>query len=88
MIKILLWRFLSAGFTVYYFLLLAYAFMSWVPSLNNSPFGKWIRSVVAPFVQPLRRLNLRLGNFDFTILLAIYLLNVLRSVLFRLFFGW
>lgn len=84
--KWLVFRYVTIAFNVYYYLLIGYALMSWVPGLYQSRFGNFVRSLVEPILAPLRRFNLQLGGLDFTILVAIFLLNILRQLVYQLLF--
>lgn len=84
--NILIFRYVTIAFNVYYYLLIGYALMSWVPGLYHSPLGNFVRSLVEPILTPLRRFNLQIGGLDFTVLIAIFLLNVLRQLVYQLLF--
>jgi len=57
---------------------------SWLPI---SPYSAWIRwsfLLTEPMLAPLRRVVPTMGAFDFTPILAYFLLQIIESVLFRL----
>lgn len=57
---------------------------SWLPI---SPYSAWIRwsfLLTEPLLAPLRRIVPTMGAFDFTPILAYFLLQIIESVLFRL----
>lgn len=66
---------------VYSFLLIAYALLSWFPGASSSGIGRWLENIVSPVITPLRRLNLQFAGLDFTILVALFLLNFLGRLL-------
>lgn len=66
---------------VYSFLLIAYALLSWFPGASSSGIGRWLENIVFPVITPLRRLNLQFAGLDFTILVALFLLNFLGRLL-------
>lgn len=57
--------------SLYYFLLLIYALLSWLPGSYDSLIGRWVCFFVDPILRPLRRLNLQFGGLDVTVLVAI-----------------
>lgn len=69
---------------IYSYILLAYAFMSWVPSLYQSSIGKLIVAMVEPVLKPFRRLKLQFAGLDWTITLVFLLLSGLSEVISRL----
>lgn len=70
---------------VYNFILLAYALLSWFPQAYESRIGQIIFALVRPVLRPFRRFNLTIGSLDFTIFAVILLLNLLSSILIRVF---
>lgn len=74
----------GAVVNVYTTALMIYALLSWFPGAYHSIIGRIIVGMVEPILRPLRRLGFQLGGFDFTIVLAIVLLNLVESVLLRL----
>ena len=57
---------------------------SWLPISPHSPWIRWSYALSEPFLAPLRRIVPAFGGFDFTPILAYFILNVLESLLFRL----
>lgn len=70
--------------TVYTTFLIVYALLSWFPGAYYSRIGYWVTRVVSPILKPLRQLNLQFFGLDFTIVAAIFLLNILEALLVRL----
>ncbi|WP_294401961.1 YggT family protein [uncultured Clostridium sp.] len=63
---------------------------SWIPQLRYNKFMDVVHSITYPILEPCRRLQYRfLSNspIDFSPLIALLLLDVVRSILFRLLFG-
>lgn len=77
---LLLTRFLFLGLGVCRVLLLAYAFLSWIPAWYDSSFGKGLRFLVEPLLKPFRRLPLQFGGLDFTVVAALLALQILGEV--------
>lgn len=82
----LLILFLIRVLSVYSYLFIAYAILSWVPSLYDSAVGRFIRFLVEPVLAPLRRFNLQFGGLDFTVFVAMIAIQVLSNILYSLLF--
>lgn len=83
---ILIVQFLRLIGQVYSYLLLAYAVMSWVPSLRQSQLGEGLDFLVSPILKPLYRFNLQIGGLDFTVFAAMFGLELLERLLLSLVF--
>lgn len=66
---------------LYSILLMVYALMSWFPGAYQSSIGHWMTYLVAPILRPLRKLPLQFGGFDWSVLVAMFLLNGLTRLL-------
>ena len=66
---------------LYSILLMVYALMSWFPGAYQSSLGRWMTYLVTPILKPLRRLPLQFGGFDWSVLVAMFLLNGLTRLL-------
>ncbi|MGH7602538.1 MAG: YggT family protein [Gemmatimonadaceae bacterium] len=74
----------SWTFTVLKVALVVRVISSWLPI---SPYSGWIRwsyALSEPILAPLRRIVPTMGAFDFTPIVAYFLLDIIESVLFRL----
>lgn len=75
---------------VYSLVLVIYALMSWIPNLYNTWFGRVIVKISRPYLSLFENLPLRIAGLDFTILVALIVLQfiqrfiviVLRGILF------
>lgn len=74
-------RFLLLTLSLYSKLFIVYALLSWLPSLYDSAVGRFIRFLVDPVLAPLRRFNLQFGGLDFTVFLALLLIELASSFL-------
>lgn len=72
---------------LYSYLLLGYALLSWFPALYHSPLGSLLEGLVAPVLRPFRRLNLQFMGLDFTIMVAMLVLNIGTRLLVGLLVG-
>ena len=71
---------------VYSFVLIVYALLSWFPNAYDSALGKIVVGISEPLLRPFRGLNLQFAGLDFTIVLAIFLLNLLKYFLANLLY--
>lgn len=70
---------------VYMLLLGVYALMSWFPGAYQTTLGGWICYFVEPLLKPFRKLNLRFGVVDITVLVVFAALNFVRYLLLQLY---
>ncbi|MDI6704039.1 MAG: YggT family protein [bacterium] len=80
---------LDLAFKIYYFLLLARIFLSWVNPSSYNPIVQFIYGVTEPFLGIIRRfIPLRIGVFDlspiFAFLIIAFLQNFLVGVLLKM----
>lgn len=57
---------------------------SWLPISPHSPWIRWSYSISEPLLAPLRRIVPAFSGFDFTPILAYFILGLLESLLLRL----
>ncbi len=89
-------RVVSTAITVYVWLLIARAIMSWIPGIAANPAIRpivaFIYEVTEPYLSLFRRLIpvAAIGGvgFDFSILIAIITLEVVRQFLYRILLGF
>jgi YggT family protein len=61
-------------------LVIVRAFMSWVPSMRESEFGRFIFRATEPLLDPVRRILPTMGGFDLSPLIVIIVINVMIAV--------
>ncbi|WEV61007.1 YggT family protein [Streptococcaceae bacterium ESL0729] len=81
MIINLLYRLIS----IYSLILVIYAIMSWIPGLRDSKLGEVIADLSMPYLNLFKNLDLTFGNFDFTVWVAVFSLQILQRLLIFLF---
>ena len=81
---IFLIRLIQNAVNIYSFILLAFALLSWLPNAYDSYLGRLIISLVRPVIEPLRKLNLQFGGLDFTVWVALVLIQFIGTILTRL----
>ena len=65
--------------TIFLFMIIARLLLTWFPDSQRHPAVQILNQLVDPILEPLRRLNLRAGQFDFSPIIAILILQVLIS---------
>lgn len=76
-------------YRIYYWMIIIYIFMSWVPNVRESFIGEFLGKMVEPYLAPFRRIVPPLGMIDFSpivALLALWLASFgLKSLLIFVF---
>ena len=80
---IFLIHFIHKAATIYSWVLVAFALLSWFPNAYETTLGRLLTSLVKPILQPLRRLPLSIGGLDFTVWVAVLLVHLLGNYLIR-----
>ena len=80
---IFLIRFIQNATTIYSWILVAFALLSWFPNAYDTALGRLLTSLVKPILQPLRRLPLSIGGLDFSVWVAVVLIHLLGNYLIR-----
>jgi YggT family protein len=88
-------NYVSALFEVYILIIIVYVLLNMMFSLGlRTPFSRWsdavlgfLRDVSEPYLRVFRRLIPPLGGIDFTPMLAIIVLYLVRSILVRVIQG-
>ena len=80
---IFLIRFIQNAATIYSWVLVAFALLSWFPNAYETALGRFLTSLVKPILQPLRRLPLSIGGIDFSVWVAVILVHLLGNYLIR-----
>ena len=80
---IFLIRFIQNAATIYSWVLVAFALLSWFPNAYDTALGRLLTSLVKPILQPLRRLPLSIGGIDFSVWVAVILVHLLGNYLIR-----
>ncbi|WP_314654235.1 YggT family protein [uncultured Streptococcus sp.] len=80
-----LFQFISNIIQIYSIILVIYALLSWFPGAPESALGQMVHRLVEPFLSLFKKLPLQLAGLDFTVLVAILLLNFLERLVAQLF---
>ena len=82
-----IFQYLSNIIQIYSIILVIYALLSWFPGAPQSTLGQMemVHRLVEPFLSLFRKLPLQFGGLDFTVLVALLVLNLMNQLLARLF---
>lgn len=80
---IFLIRLIQNAATIYSWILVAFALLSWFPNAYDTALGRLLTSLVKPILQPLRRLPLSIGGIDFSVWVAVILVHLVGNYLIR-----
>ena len=80
---IFLIRFIQNAATIYSWIFVAFALLSWFPNAYDTALGRLLTSLVKPILQPLRRLPLSIGGIDFSVWVAVILVHLVGNYLIR-----
>jgi len=75
------------AFQIYFYVLLVYVLMSWVPNLLESPIGQLLQKLSEPYLSVFRRLIPPLGFIDLSPLVALIALRFVESGVLTIL-GW
>lgn len=71
-----MFEFIDSLKTIYYFMIIAYVFMSWLPNVRESFVGVWLGKLVEPYLTPFRKLIPPIGGMlDISPIVALIALN-------------
>lgn len=73
----------SRVINVYMIILLAYALLSWFPGAYQTSIGRLIVRLADPYVRFFRRFNLIVGGMDFSVMAALFSLQVIEWLGYR-----
>ncbi|AMA72587.1 MULTISPECIES: YggT family protein [Aneurinibacillus] len=62
------------GFNVYYYMIIIYIVMSWIPQVRETSFGEMLGRLVEPYLQIFRRFIPPLGMIDISPIVALFAL--------------
>ncbi len=74
---------INAIVTVLMWIIIVHAVLTWLLSPFH-PYVQMLNQAAEPVLKPFRRLPLTIGNIDFTPLVAVIVLNVVKNILLRL----
>ncbi|WP_438316940.1 YggT family protein [Sporosarcina sp. FA9] len=72
-------NFVEQAISIYSLLLIAYILMSWVPSMRETGFGKFLGKIVEPYLSFFRKFIPPLGMIDISPIVAIFALRFISA---------
>lgn len=82
-------QFVDLIFTLFTFAIIAHAILSWLPiDRYNNPIVRVLDQIVAPLLEPLRRVIPPIGMMDITPIVALIIVQILQAVVDRLLWGF
>jgi YggT family protein len=85
MLKILIW-FVDTAFSLYFLILIARVFLPLVGANPYNAVVQFIYQITEPLLAPLRRWTV-VGNMDFSPLVAVFGLSLVRQILLSWLYG-
>lgn len=73
--------FVDVLFNVLIFAILIDALISWFPIAPDHPIARLLDDITEPILAPLRRVVPRLGMFDITPIVAMFVLEILQNII-------
>ncbi len=80
-----IYELIARGIQIYQILLIIYILMSWVPSMRENAFGRFLGKIAEPYLSVFRRFIPPLGMIDISPIVAIYALNLINRGVFQVF---
>ncbi|EIT85010.1 hypothetical protein A374_11950 [Fictibacillus macauensis ZFHKF-1] len=91
MVAFEIYKTISVIVQIYTYMIIAYIFMSWVPNIQNSAFGRLLSRLVEPYLTPFRKIIPPLGMIDISPIVALFVLRLatsgLGTVILKLFYS-
>lgn len=70
--------FVYYAFQIYWFAIIIYILMSWLPGLQNSSFGRLLDKIVDPYLSIFRKFIPTIGMIDISPIVALLALNFIQ----------
>lgn len=70
---------------IYYFGMIVYFFMSWIPNARENKFGQFLQKIYEPFLEPFRKIIPPIGMIDISSIVAIIVLVLFQRGLVSIF---
>lgn len=67
------------GFDIYWFMLIGYIFMSWVPAAQSSAIGRFLHNVCEPYLGFFRKFIPPLGMIDISPIVGLFVLRFIEQ---------
>ncbi|WP_416826928.1 YggT family protein [Ectobacillus polymachus] len=73
-------------FDVYYYAIIVYILLSWLPSARESAIGVFLARICEPFLEPFRRIIPAIGMIDISPIVALIVLRFAQSGLAKILY--
>ncbi|MFQ3853758.1 MULTISPECIES: YggT family protein [Staphylococcus] len=70
---------------IYYYGMIVYFFMSWIPNARENKFGQFLAKIYEPFLEQFRKIIPPIGMIDISSIVAIIVLYLFRLGLASIF---
>lgn len=70
---------------IYSYILVIYAISSWIPAIRDGKFGYVLHKICDPYLDLFRGLPLQIGGLDFTVIVALFALQLIQRFLIIIF---
>ena len=70
-------------FNIYYFCLIGYILMSWIPALQNSAVGRFLETVCEPYLGFFRRFIPPIGMIDLSPIVGLIVLRFIETGIYN-----
>ncbi|GED18585.1 MULTISPECIES: YggT family protein [Kurthia] len=77
---------INIAFEIYFYVIIAYVLMSWLPALQESTFGQVIGKIVEPYLEIFRKIIPPIGMIDISPIVAIIALNFIQLGVIKVLF--
>jgi YggT family protein len=74
-------------FTLYTFLIIGRVFLSWARISPYHPVAEWIHRLTEPLLGPIRDMLPQAGMFDWSPMIAMFVLFILRQIVLMLLYS-
>lgn len=72
----LIFSLLGNAIVYYSYALIIYILMSWFPNARETGIGQFLATICEPYLEPFRRIVPTIGMFDFSPIIAFFVLNL------------
>ena len=80
-------QFINVFFTLLTYAIIARILLSWFRANANGPVARFINDITNPILKPAQRILPPIGMIDFSPILALIALDIIRGLLIRLLIG-
>lgn len=71
----IIFEILNSLINIYFYAIIIYIFMSWIPGARESQIGRFLGTICEPYLEQFRRFIPPLGMIDFSPIVALFVLQ-------------